>query len=80
MPVVQVNVPEGALSREQKREMVSRITDVVVEVEGIPQLRQSVHVLVTEIADGGYGVGGRAWTLDELTAAFGQKRSEGAAS
>jgi 4-oxalocrotonate tautomerase len=71
MPLVQISVPEGALSKDQKQQLISRITDVVVDVEGIPQLRQSVHVLVNEVADGGWGTGGKAWTLEALTAAFG---------
>lgn len=71
MPVVQISVPEGALSKDQKQQLISRITDVVVDVEGIPQLRPTVHVLVNEVADGGWGTGGKAWTLEALTAAFG---------
>jgi 4-oxalocrotonate tautomerase len=71
MPLVQISVPEGALTAKQKQQLVSRITDVVVEVEGIPQLRPNVHVLVTEVADGGWGTGGKVWTLEALTAAFG---------
>lgn len=70
MPLVQISVPQGALTQSQKQQLVSRITDVVVDVEGIPQLRPSVHVLINEVADGGWGVGGRAWTLDALTAAL----------
>lgn len=70
MPLVQISVPEGALNQEQKQELVTRITDVVVEVEGIPQIRPSVHVLVSEVTDGGWGTGGRAWTLEALKTAF----------
>jgi 4-oxalocrotonate tautomerase len=71
MPVVQISVPEGTLTTEQKQQIVARITDVMIEVEGFPQLRPSVHVLVTEVADGGYGVGGRVWTLESLKGALG---------
>lgn len=73
MPVVQVSVPAGTLSTDQKQQLISRITDVVVDVEGIPQLRAAVHVLINEIADGGWGTGGKAWTLEALTAAFGER-------
>jgi 4-oxalocrotonate tautomerase len=71
MPLVQVSVPEGVLSQEQKQELVSRITDVVVDVEGLPQLRPTIHVLINEVADGGWGTGGKAWTLEALKGAFG---------
>jgi 4-oxalocrotonate tautomerase len=70
MPLVQISVPQGVLTPEQKQEMISRVTDVVVDVEGIPQLRPNVHVLVNEVADGGWGTGGKAWTLEALAAAF----------
>jgi 4-oxalocrotonate tautomerase len=73
IPVVQISVPAGALSTDQKQQLISRITDAVVDVEGIPQLRSSVHVLITEVADGGWGTGGKAWTLQTLRAAFGER-------
>ena len=73
MPVVNISIPAGALSTDQKQQLISRITDVVVDVEGIPQLRGSVHVLINEVADGGWGAGGKAWTLEALAAAFGER-------
>jgi 4-oxalocrotonate tautomerase len=76
MPVVQISVPEGTLTTEQKQQIVGRITDVMVEVEGFPQLRPSVHVLVNEVADGGYGVGGRVWTLESLKGTFGAEGTQ----
>ncbi|KRQ23270.1 hypothetical protein BKG80_07170 [Mycobacteroides chelonae] len=76
MPVVNISVPAGVLSLEQKQQLVARITDVVVEVEGIPQIRPAVHVLINEVADGGWGTGGKAWTLQELTSAFVGKTGE----
>lgn len=78
MPLVTISVPAGVLSPEQKQALISRVTDVVVDVEGIPQLRAGVHVLVTEVADGGWGVGGRAWTLEALTTEF-DKGTDGTA-
>lgn len=76
MPVVQISVPEGALTPDQKRQVIERVTDVLVDVEGLGRIRPSVHVLISEVADGGYGVGGRAWTLEALTAAFGGAKAE----
>jgi 4-oxalocrotonate tautomerase len=73
MPVVQVSIPAGVLSTDQKQQVISRITDVLVDVEGIPQLRAAVHVLINEVADGGWGTGGKAWTLQALQAAFGER-------
>jgi 4-oxalocrotonate tautomerase len=77
VPLVQISVPQGVLTQEQKQELVSRITDVVVDVEGIPQLRPIVHVLINEVADGGWGTGGKAWTLAALRAQFSDSATPG---
>jgi 4-oxalocrotonate tautomerase len=63
MPLVQVSVPAGALTIEQKQELIAKMTDVMVEVEGIPAVRPSVWVQVNEVPDGGWGMGGQAFTL-----------------
>lgn len=59
MPVVTVNVPQGARSAEQTSALVTKITDVVVEVEGKPALRPYNYELIDDLAPGGNGVGGR---------------------
>lgn len=68
MPLIQISVPAGSLSTEQKRQMVEKITDVVVEVEGIPAVRAGTWVHVNEVPDGGWGIGGHALTLADLEA------------
>lgn len=70
MPVVTIQTPAGALSKAQKADMIRRVTDVVVEVEGFPAIRPSVHVLIEEIVDGGYGVGGQAVDVEKAKAAL----------
>jgi hypothetical protein len=45
MPVVTLQVPEGVYTAEMKKEIVAKITDAVIEVEGVPQLRPHVTVL-----------------------------------
>jgi 4-oxalocrotonate tautomerase len=70
MPVVTVQVPAGALSETQKANLISKVTDVVVEVEGFPAIRPSVHVLIEEVPNGGYGVGGRAVDVEKVKAAL----------
>jgi 4-oxalocrotonate tautomerase len=70
MPVVTLQVPEGVYTAKMKEQIVAKITDAVIEVEGIPQLRSHVTVLVTEIADGGWGTGGHALTLDQMKQQF----------
>lgn len=58
MPVVTVRVPTDSLSDSQKAAMIGKMTDVVIEVEGIPAIRPYVYVLIEEVPVRGYGVGG----------------------
>ncbi|MBS1182916.1 MAG: 4-oxalocrotonate tautomerase protein [Proteobacteria bacterium] len=53
MPFVNIKTPEGALSRQQKEEIVHRVTDMLVEYfsEGT---RPHTMVLIEEVKDGGY--------------------------
>jgi 4-oxalocrotonate tautomerase len=70
MPVITIQTPAGALDNTQKAALISKVTDVVVEVEGFPALRPSVHVLIEEVPAGGYGVGGRAVDVEKTKAAL----------
>jgi 4-oxalocrotonate tautomerase len=71
MPLVQISVPAGSLTPDQKQQLVARITDVVVDVEGIPAVRQGTWVHINEVPDGGWGVAGKASTLAEIKARLG---------
>jgi 4-oxalocrotonate tautomerase len=71
MPLVQISVPAGSFTLEQKTELVAKITDVVVEVAGIPTVRQGTWVHVNEVPDGGWGRAGLVSTLADFTARLG---------
>jgi 4-oxalocrotonate tautomerase len=73
MPIVTIQVPSRSLALEQKAKMVRLVTDAVVEAEGIPAVRPSVHVLIEEVPDGGYGVGGQPLDVDAVKAALARK-------
>jgi 4-oxalocrotonate tautomerase len=77
MPVVTVQVPAGALNETQKTALIAKMTDVVVEVEGFPTIRPSVHILIEEVPSGGYGVGGRAIDVEKVKAALAAKAAQG---
>ncbi len=72
MPLVQIYVPAGSLSQEQKSLMVEKVTDAVVEAEGLP-VKASTWVHINEVADGGWGRGGQTATLDQMRAALAPK-------
>jgi 4-oxalocrotonate tautomerase len=56
MPVVQVSLKSGR-SLEEKRELVERFTQALVEVCGSSAER--VHVVINEVSEDNWGRGGR---------------------
>ncbi|SEN35078.1 4-oxalocrotonate tautomerase family protein [Nonomuraea pusilla] len=65
MPFANFKVPAGTLTAEQKRLIVARTTDLYAEVYG-ERARATTVVLVEEVTDGGWGVGGAVLTLAAL--------------
>lgn len=70
MPLVQISIPAGSLSSEQKSLMVAKVTDACVEAEGVPAVRQFTWVHINEVPDGGWGMAGRALTLEQMRASL----------
>ena len=68
MPLVQISVPAGSLSTEQKAAMIEKVTQAVVEAEGRP-VKAYTWVHVNEVPDGGWGMAGQALTLAQMSAA-----------
>lgn len=56
MPVVQVNIKEGR-TLDQKRRVVARITDVLVEECGAA--RERIHIIINEVEEDNWGRGGQ---------------------
>lgn len=71
MPLVQIKGISGYLSLQQKQEIISKVTDAVVSVEG-EGLRPVTWVLIEDVASGQWGVGGKAVSTEDLRA-MGQK-------
>ncbi len=67
MPLVNVRVIEGVFTAEQKREMIRKITDTLVEIEG-ENLRPVTWVVVEEVRSGDWGIGGDALTTGDVKA------------
>jgi 4-oxalocrotonate tautomerase len=65
MPFANFKVPAGTLTPEQKQVLVDRTTDLYAEVYG-ERARQNTMVLVEEVADGGWGIGGTVLTAAML--------------
>jgi 4-oxalocrotonate tautomerase len=67
MTLIQVNVMEGVFTRQQKREIVERLTDTMVEIEG-ENMRPSICCVLVEVASGDWGVGGQSISADDVKA------------
>jgi 4-oxalocrotonate tautomerase len=67
MPLVQVKVIEGVFSEAPKKEMIKKITDTMVSIEG-ENLRQVTVVMVEEVKSGSWGIGGQAMTTTHVKA------------
>jgi 4-oxalocrotonate tautomerase len=67
MPFVNVKVIEGVFSQEQKREMIARLTDTMVEIEG-EAMRGVTWVVVEEVQSGDWGIGGQGLGTEDVKA------------
>ncbi|MFC8358556.1 tautomerase family protein [Streptomyces griseorubiginosus] len=65
MPFANFKVPEKTLTPEQKEQIVTRTTELYVELYG-ERARDNTMVLVEEVADGGWGIAGTVLTLAVL--------------
>ena len=71
MPMVTVNVIEGVFTPQQKQEMIRKITETMVEIEG-ENLRPVTWVLVQEVRSGDWGIAGNGLTTADVHALQGQ--------
>jgi 4-oxalocrotonate tautomerase len=67
MPLINVKLIEGVFDAEQKREIVSRLTDAMVAVEG-ENLRPVTWVVIEEVGSGAWGIGGTPLTTADVRA------------
>ena len=67
MPFIDIKVIEGVFTPEEQRELVERVSEAVIAVEG-EALRQVTHTVVTETPSGSWAVGGRALTTEDVKA------------
>lgn len=70
MPMIQITIPAGSLDAAKKAEMIRLVTDAAVTAEGIPAVRAQTFVQIHEVPDGGWGIAGRAVTLEMMQAAL----------
>ncbi|HEV3168645.1 MAG TPA: 2-hydroxymuconate tautomerase family protein [Isosphaeraceae bacterium] len=67
MPFVQVKLIEGVFSDAQKQEMIRKVTDAMVSIEG-EKMREVTWVVVEEVKSGSWGMGGKPLTAADVKA------------
>ena len=67
MPFVSVKVVEGVFSAAQKQDMVRRLTDTMVEIEG-ENMRPVTWVVVEEVKSGDWGIAGNPLSTADVKA------------
>lgn len=67
MPLVDIQVIEGVFDDNQKQEMIRKVTDAMVEIEG-EAMRGVTWVRVHEVASGNWGIGGKGLTTSDVKA------------
>ncbi len=67
MPLIQVKIIEGVFTQTQKREMIRKLTDAMVSIEG-ESMRAVTWVVVEEVKSGDWGIGGKAVTPADVKA------------
>ncbi len=65
MPLAQIKVIEGVFSEEEKQQMIEKVTDAIVSVEG-EALREKTVVIVDEVKSGDWGFGGKALSTRDV--------------
>jgi 4-oxalocrotonate tautomerase len=67
MPLVDIQVIEGVFTQGQKKEMIEKVTDTMVGIEG-EAMRGVTWVRVHEVDSGSWGIGGKALETADVKA------------
>jgi 4-oxalocrotonate tautomerase len=67
MPLIQVKLIEGVFDSKQKKEIITKLTNAMVSIEG-ENLRPVTWVVIEEVRSGAWGIGGDALTTEAVHA------------
>jgi 4-oxalocrotonate tautomerase len=67
MPLIEVKMIEKVFTPQQKQEVITRLTDALVSVEG-ESLRPYTLVIIEEVGSGEWAVGGKSMTTEAVHA------------
>jgi 4-oxalocrotonate tautomerase len=67
VPLISVKLIENVFTAEQKQEIVRRLTDAMVEIEG-ENMRPVTWCVVEEVRSGDWGIAGNPLTTQDVKA------------
>ena len=67
MPFIEVHLIENVFNPEQKRQIIQKLTDAMVSIEG-ENMRSVTWCVVEEVESGDWGIGGNALTTADVHA------------
>ncbi|MBC8329915.1 MAG: tautomerase family protein [Planctomycetes bacterium] len=67
MPLVDIHLLAGAFDAEEKKEMITKVTDTMVAIEG-EAMRGVTWVRIIDVPSGQWGIGGKALTTEDIKA------------
>ena len=67
MPHIQVHAIKDVFSSAQKKEVIEKLTDTMVAIEG-EAMRGVTWVTFHEVASGDWGIGGKVLTTEDVRA------------
>ncbi len=65
MPIINVKVIEDVFTPEQKQEMIQKLTDTMVSIEG-ENMRQVTWVYIEDVKQGEFGIGEQPLTAADV--------------
>ena len=65
MPLINVQVIENVFTPEQKKQIITKLTDAMVSIEGEPFLKVT-WVKIDEVKEGNWGIGGQQLYLADV--------------
>jgi 4-oxalocrotonate tautomerase len=79
MPLINVKLIEGVFTPRQKQDMVRKLTDTMVSIEG-ENMRAATVIIIEEVKSGNWGYGGRPISTKDAKAMAAGKLKGGRAT
>ena len=67
MPLINVKLIEGVFDADQKREIIDRLTETMVGIEG-ENMREVTWCVIEEVRSGDWGIGGKPLSTEDVKA------------